>query len=646
MCFRPPDETVETFWFDDEIEADVPLTEDDLEDDFNSVIASLNVGESTDHQQLPDGFEIDQILNKCITEVTVTAVQEQANVLARSLLSDDQHYCKSFCITQFEEISKIMCVLEATPGTPIRADKVTEVETEILRYKRSDTYRLSCLLMFAKHHGFSGAHSFICTTLTDGVSKFLLHGKTKPYREKERTIHARVITDASRARIRYVAGYCVSKLLKRYTTSYRSNMFSATAYGQQNYYDAKEKMSILNSTKEEEQYLKMYSSDKQSLADTERKQNLSRGLLNVSDEMFEFCVKLCSKCLELMVDRNLMVHGQAMHQYCVEMLLKSDELFQDFIRAVTRNRTTEDLQTSMDCPPELIVRDILSSTVTKVHNIHKVFADVTGKFLMVMFNQFRKDLLHSFSVAKTMAHRKQIMVKQQKRQLSVQSVSFQTIADDKSVAKEMSHSLLRGLIMSNISVLEQMKKTEIAKLGRAYGVSANRNIKKAPLIDIVKKSITRASCMPNCEVFEERQGLSKKKHSGEVASMSEPQPSRHAPMSEPQPSTSAVMSEPQPSTSALMSEPQPSTSAAQSPTDELPVQKRCSAVQSPSSESHSSSEDEVCGKCQKVGKEGTQWIQCSSCLVWYHRNCTGLRSKTAWKKYQSENVDYFCKQCQ
>ena len=84
------------------------------------------------------------------------------------------------------------------------------------------------------------------------------------------------------------------------------------------------------------------------MADKERKHNLSRGLLNVSDEMFEFCVKLCSRCLELVVDGNLMVHGQSMHQYCLEMLLKSDELLQDFVRAVTMNQTTGDLQTSMD----------------------------------------------------------------------------------------------------------------------------------------------------------------------------------------------------------------------------------------------------------------------------------------------------------
>ena len=151
----------------------------------------------------------------------------------------------------------------------------------------------------------------------------------------------------------------------------------------------------------------------------------------------------------------------------------------------------------------MIVREVLSSTVNKVHHIHSVFSGLVSKFFMVMFNQFRKDMLYAFSVAKTTAHRTQIMIRQKKQKTNTEkSLTFRTIADDTSEKKENSHSLLRGLLMSNTNVLEPMKKTEIEKIGKAYGISGKQNTKKTVLIEIVKKVVIDSVVMPKYEVFE------------------------------------------------------------------------------------------------------------------------------------------------
>lgn len=229
-----------------------------------------------------------------------------------------------------------------------------------------------------------------------------------------------------------------------------------------------------------------------------------------------------------------------------------------------------------------------------------------------------------------MAHRKQILIRQYKKQTSEKSLSFKAIVEDKSEGKEMSHSLLRGLILSSVNVLDLMKKKEIEKIGKAYGVNGKQNTKKAALIDIVKRSVIQAAHMPHSEVFEEVLPSSVSVHK-------------------------KTFSEHKPSTaSALVEEPQPSTSSAESPSAEgmtmrtLPTELPETLSLFPhssSKESLSSSDDEVCGHCQKVGKEGILWIQCSTCLVWYHRNCAGLRYKKEWDKYQAENVNFSCKQC-
>lgn len=525
LYFRDPEETVETFWFGDEIENDVPVTEDDLEDDFNDVIASLIVGEG-EIEQLPDGFEMENILNECLTEKPVTAVQEQVNVMTKDLLQNNINYCKSFCSSQIKAISNIVNNLQTAPGSQVTAHNLTEVYSDIHKYQLGESFRLSCLLMFEKYPDFSGAHSYICTKLTEGIRKFLIYEKTKLHEERASDDHERFITDASRARIRYVAGYCVSMLHKQYTTTYRSNMFSSSVTGQQRYFEAKEMMQVLNTLKEEERFLKMFSTDKDSLTDIDRRQYMTRGLVNVTDNMFEFTLQLCKNCLDLLVNKNLNVHGQDMYQFCQESILKSLQLLKYFEGIVLKNLSKENLQTFLDCSEEVVVGQVLSEAVSKVHSMHAVFKDLVSKFLMVMFNQFRKDLLHSFSVAKTMAHRKQILVRQEKKQTVQKSVSFNTIMEDKTEKKEMSHSLLRGLIMSDVKALEQMKKKEIEKIGKAYGIIGKQNTKKSVLIDIVKKVILDSSHMPHYEVFQEGPSHSK-------------QTNKH-PVSDPQPSTSSA----------------------------------------------------------------------------------------------------------
>jgi len=220
-------------------------------------------------------------------------------------------------------------------------------------------------------------------------------------------------------------------------------------------------------------------------------------------------------------------------------------------------------------------------------------------------------------------------------------VSFKTIQDDKTERKDMSHSLLRGLILSNVDVFQQMKKKEIETVGRAYGLTGMQNTKKSDLIGIVQRSIKESSHMSHYQVFDPALSTSTKK--GPTVSTADSQPSTSIPQpstSDPQPSTS----DPRPSTSdpqLSTSDPRPSTSDPRPSTSDL--QPSTSVLLS--QEDDSSSDEDVCGHCHKVGKEGVQWIQCSVCLLWYHRNCAGLRLNRDWGRYKGENVRFLCKQC-
>ena len=68
----------------------------------------------------------------------------------------------------------------------------------------------------------------------------------------------------------------------------KANMYSKTREGISKYEQACEKMKVLNCFREEEEHIKQTSDDKGSLRDIIRKQNISRGLTHIPDDLYNF----------------------------------------------------------------------------------------------------------------------------------------------------------------------------------------------------------------------------------------------------------------------------------------------------------------------------------------------------------------------
>lgn len=60
----------------------------------------------------------------------------------------------------------------------------------------------------------------------------------------------------------------------------------------------------------------------QSLIETCRKQNVTRGLTNISDQRFEFFVSTCKMCLNLLVCNNVNIHCENLLQFCSSVIGK------------------------------------------------------------------------------------------------------------------------------------------------------------------------------------------------------------------------------------------------------------------------------------------------------------------------------------
>ena len=67
-----------------------------------------------------------------------------------------------------------------------------------------------------------------------------------------------------------------------------ANMYSTTSQGVAKYDSAREMVKILICLREEEEHIKNMTEDKESLKDIIRKQNISRGLTHIPDDLYHF----------------------------------------------------------------------------------------------------------------------------------------------------------------------------------------------------------------------------------------------------------------------------------------------------------------------------------------------------------------------
>ena len=173
--------------------------------------------------------------------------------------------------------------------------------------------------------------------------------------------------------------------------------------GQQKYQYAKCAVEILNSLSEEEQTVMASTEEPESLIDISRRQNLNRGLTNISDCVFHFFIKLTEKCLNLLIGENLNKMGDKMFIEC-QSIIESSDLYTDFVQLCCCQEEND-----IEIEDESI-DNLLDSMTLKVTIIEKIYHQIIKNYMMVMFNQFRKDTLDTLQVTKKVAHRKQVRV--------------------------------------------------------------------------------------------------------------------------------------------------------------------------------------------------------------------------------------------
>jgi hypothetical protein len=365
-------------------EADDEATIDELDDDFNQVIANLEDVES-ENITLPKDINLKDILEKIRSEIVKTPIQYENNeILSRMDFAKVEHFAKI-------EYKKLSSLIEECPNYEtgqINSKDLGDFYLKVHEHGASLEFRMNCLKLFESESSYDVAHQHICFNIVMGLRNYIINEKAKKVQATARQVSQRTITQASRARVRYVGGYCIAKVRHKYVTKKSSYRYSSKMVDKETYENAKCALKILNSLKQEEQNILACTVEPDSLLDVSRRQNMNRGLTNISDSLFHFFIKLTDKCLNLLSGKNFNKMGSELFTKCQNEILSSLSLYEEFVNKCCTEKDQADQLSDSGTD----VGELMSSMTLQVVQIENIYRHIIKYFLMVMLNQFRKDV--------------------------------------------------------------------------------------------------------------------------------------------------------------------------------------------------------------------------------------------------------------
>ena len=184
--------------------------EDDekIEDDFDKVVASI----TREEEQLvnfdfPDDFDFNQLKEKIKIEKVVTTCHKRMNEII-SRLEDSSLI--AFVKKLFLKIRDI--IISTIKDSDVPKGIPEKNLSMFLQYSTSTEYQMISLILFQHETVFTDEHKIICYKVLEFVKLFFIQKKVDLLQIPSNKLSKRYVTNASRARIRYVAGYCVASL--------------------------------------------------------------------------------------------------------------------------------------------------------------------------------------------------------------------------------------------------------------------------------------------------------------------------------------------------------------------------------------------------------------------------------------------------
>ena len=224
-----------------------------------------------------------------------------------------------------------------------------------------------------------------------------------------------------------------------------------------------------------------HSVEKQALEEISSKQNVRKGLTNVSDECSHFCQILDKKVRLFQSTSNLDVYGTSF----------SSIMYSNINNDIQITSTWKQLFTSFENNELEMVSQTCDSILQQV--IHK--------YCRMSISQLRKEYLQSKKTKKLEAHRKQIKMRNTNQKLK--AFTMTQIIQDKSVNKLSSHRRIQSELINNDMFLENsFTKKQLQMLCSAYNVQKYKSLTtKKAITSVLKPMIMNCNDIYNLSVL-------------------------------------------------------------------------------------------------------------------------------------------------
>lgn len=192
----------------------------------------------------------------------------------------------------------------------------------------------------------------------------------------------------SRAKIRYIGGWCTATIRRRKKSFVTSNLYKKSVKLQVDKMDRE--IRFLDQLAGNENILAKSSKDQESLSEIQRKQTALSSLTCVTNEGFQFFLDLDHQIQQLETIENLNLYGQNFYSYIYSSLQESKDLKNVWL-------------TLFHDEDEMKVNDYKES-------LESMYFEVLTKYIKMSSAQFRQEYKRELRIQKEEAHRKQIRV--------------------------------------------------------------------------------------------------------------------------------------------------------------------------------------------------------------------------------------------
>ena len=306
--------------------------------------------------------------------------------------------------------------------------------------------------------------------------------------ESREKINVYEMTSDSKGKVRYCGAWAIAKVMNSCRQYFKSNIYSSDKTVRMKAKEEYRKSELLVQMTWSSSTAEKQSKYKDTLNVTLSRKYQKGSLIHINDDVFEWILELEQERINILNAEMLSIHQEDFVENALKILTGNDRLIQKWKDVV-----------SFHCLNHIIPAEVADLSL-------QLFKTVVTRYLKMGIGEFLREYRRDFKLQKTEAHRKKVVEKKNKKDLTSSKVTLRSMKEDASASKKNSHQRLQVMVNDKETIFHTTvySKSEIQLLCKAYGVVFKKNDNKVKLSDKLIPKIRNLHNIPFPHVIDER----------------------------------------------------------------------------------------------------------------------------------------------